>query len=101
MMHDNDTETLQKIKRIHGRVVVIAAVVMGVALSSYFFTFGMLIDKGATAVLWFQLITMVLFIFGLIFIKRMAFFITRMLLVFNADCRRMLKGMRAADLEKN
>ena len=101
MSDGNDTETLQKIKRIHGRVIVIAAVIMGVALSSYFFTFGMLIDKGATAVLWFQIITMVLFIFGLIFIKRLAFFITRMLLVFNADCRRMLRGMKAAELEKS
>ena len=100
MTKENDTDTLQKIKRTHGRIAVIAGVIMGLALSSYFFTFGMLIDQGATVALWFQIITMVLFIFGLIFLKRVAFFITRMLLALNADCRRMLKGMKPADLEK-
>ncbi|MEJ2554244.1 MAG: hypothetical protein P8079_09685 [Gammaproteobacteria bacterium] len=101
MTTDKDLESLKKIKRIHGRVAVVAGVIMGVALSSYFFTFGMLIDRGATAALWFQLITMVLFIFGLIFLKRLALFITRLLLAVNADCRRLLKGMTLADLEKD
>jgi Kef-type K+ transport system membrane component KefB len=101
MTNDNQIETLQKIKKTHGRIAVVAGVVMGVALSSYFFTFGMLIDKGATGALWFQLITMVLFIFGLIFLKRLALFITRLVLAANADCRRILKGMTLADLEKD
>jgi len=99
MSNENDPQTLQRIKKINGRVAVVAGAVMGVALSAYFFTFGMLIDQGATALLWFQIITMVLFIFGLIFLKRLAFFITRVLLALNADCRRMLKGMKPADLE--
>ena len=98
MTNGNDAQTLQKIKRIHGRVAISAGVIMGLALSSYFFTFGMLIDQGATGALWFQIITMVLFIFGLIFLKRLALFITRILLTFNSDCRRVLKGMKAADL---
>jgi len=101
MSNENQLETVQKIKRTHGRIAVFAGVIMGVALSSYFFTFGMLIDRGATAALWFQLITMVLFIFGLIFLKRLAFFITRILLTFNEDCRRALKGMKLADLDKD
>ena len=100
MSNENDPQTLQRIKKIHGRVAVVAGAVMGVALSAYFFTFGMLIDEGATAILWFQVITMVLFIFGLIYLKRLAFFITRILLAMNADCRRVLKGMKLTDLEK-
>ena len=100
MTQDNDQTVLQKIKHTHGRIAIIAGVIMGLALSSYFFTFGMLIDQGATAMLWFQIITMILFIFGLIFLKRLAFFITRLLLAVNADCRRALKGMKVADLEK-
>ena len=100
MTSENESETLQKIKRTHGRIAITAGVIMGLALSSYFFTFGMVIDQGATGVLWFQLITMVLFIFGLIFLKRVAFFITRILLIQNADCRRVLKGMKLADIEK-
>ena len=101
MTNENDAQILQKIKMVHGRVAIIAGVIMGLALSSYFFTFGMLIDQGATAAIWFQIITMVLFILGLIFLKRLAFFITRLVLALNADCRRLLKGMKAADLEKS
>jgi hypothetical protein len=100
MTNENDLNSLQKIKTIHGRVTIIAGVIMGVALSSYFFTFGMLIDAGKTAILWFQLITMILFIFGLIFLKRLALFLTRLLLAYNADCRRLIKGMKVTDLEK-
>ena len=85
---------------MHGRTAIVAGVIMGLALSSYFFTFGMLIDMGATAALWFQIITMVLFIFGLIYLKRVAFFITRIVLSLNGDCRRALKGLKPADLEK-
>ena len=99
MTNGNDAETLRKIKKTHGRVAVIAGVIMGVALSSYFFTFGMLIDRGATGVLWFQIITTVLFIPGLIFLKRVALFITRILLSMNGECRRILKGMKPADLD--
>ena len=98
MSKENDPQILQKIKKINGRVAVVAGAVMGVALSSYFFTFGMLIDQGATGALWFQIVTMVLFILGLIFLKRLAFIITRILLAFDSDCRRVLKGMKAADL---
>ena len=101
MTQNNDLETLQKIKKTHGRIAIIAGVIMGLALSSYFFTFGMLIDQGATVALWFQIITTVLFIFGLIFLKRLAFFFTRILLALDADCRHMLKGLKPADLEKN
>lgn len=101
MTNHKDLETFQTIKRVHGRIAIIAGVIMGLALSSYFFTFGMLIDRGATTALWFQIVTMVLFIFGLIFLKRVAFFITRILLALNADCRRVLKSMKLADLEKD
>ena len=101
MTNEHELEILRKIKRTHGRVAIIAGVIMGLALSSYFFTFGMLIDQGATVAIWFQIITMVLFILGLIFLKRLAFFITRILLALNADCRRLLKGMKVADLEKS
>lgn len=100
MTNENDSKTLQKIKKTHERIVITVGIAMGIALSSYFFTYGMLIDRDATAVIWFQLITTVLFIFGLIFIKRLAMVLTKVLLAANPDCRQMLKGMKAADLEK-
>ncbi len=100
MTNENDSQTLQKIKKIHERIVITAGIAMGIALSSYFFTFGMLIDRDATFMLWFQVVTSVLFIFGLIYIKPLALLLVRVFLASNADCRQMLKGMTVADLEK-
>ena len=99
-MIENDTQPLQKIKKTHERVAVVAGVIMGVTMSIYFFTFSMLIDHGDAFALWFEIITSVLFLFGLIFLKRLAFFITRMVLGANSDCRHALKGLTVADLEK-
>ncbi len=99
MSNENDNKTLQKIKKTHERIAIIAGIVMGVMLSSYFFTFGMLIDRDATGALWFQVITSVLFVFGLIFLKPLAFFLTKILLGMNAECRQKLKGMKVTDLE--
>ncbi|HHJ80085.1 MAG TPA: hypothetical protein ENJ65_00465 [Candidatus Tenderia electrophaga] len=100
MTNEKDSQTLQKIKKIHERIVITAGIAMGIALSSYFFTFGMLIDRDATFMLWFQVVTSVLFIFGLIYIKPLALLLVRVLLASNSDCRQMLKGMKVADLEK-
>ncbi len=99
MSNENDNKTLQKIKKTHERIAIISGIVMGLMLSAYFFTFGMLIDRDATAALWFQIITSVLFVFGLIFLKRVAFFLTKILLGMNSDCRRLLKNMSVADLD--
>lgn len=96
----NENQTLEKIKKVHERIVITVGITMGIALSSYFFTFGMLIDRDATVMLWFQMITSVLFIFGLIYIKPLALLLAKLLLASNADCRQMLKGMNAKDLEK-
>ena len=100
MTSENDSQTLQKIKKTHDRIVIIVGTAMGIALSSYFFTFGMLIDNGATFMLWFQVITSVLFIFGLVYIKPLALLLAKVLLASNSDCRQMLNGMKVADLEK-
>ncbi len=100
MTNENHSQTLEKIKKVHERIVIIVGVTMGIALSSYFFTFGMLIDRDATFMLWFQVITSVLFIFGLVYIKPLALMLTKILLASNSDCRQMLNGMTVKDLEK-
>lgn len=100
MTKSSDTKILQKIKKTHERIAITAGIVMGVALSSYFFTFGMLIDRDASGALWFQIITSVLFVFGLIFLKRLAFFLTKLVLGYNGEYRRALRGMKVADLDR-
>jgi cobalamin biosynthesis protein CobD/CbiB len=100
MTEENDIMIQQKIKKMHSRIVTVAGTFMGVVLSIYFFTYSTLLDQGNNFLLWFEIITAVLFIFGLIYLKRLALFITRILLSTDSDCRRMLKGITVADLEK-
>jgi hypothetical protein len=100
MRETADIRTLQKIKRTHERVAVSAGAFMAVAMSIYFFTFSGLMDMGASGLLWFEVVSSVLFLFGLIFLKRLAFFITRLVLGANAGCRRALKGLTVDDLSK-
>lgn len=100
MTNPVDPEIVNKIKNTQERIAVIAGVAMGVILCIYFFTFSMLIDKGSAFALWSELITSLLLLFGLIFLKRVAWFITRLVLGRNADYRRALKGLTVADLGK-
>ncbi|ALP54406.1 hypothetical protein Tel_15320 [Candidatus Tenderia electrophaga] len=98
-MTQHSEDILQTIKKTHERIAISAGVVMGVALSTYFFTFGMIIDRDASGALWFQIITSVLFVFGLIYLKRLAFFLTKLILGFKAKYRSALQGMRISDLD--
>lgn len=100
MMEESYIKAQQKIKKMYGRIVIVAGTFMGVAMGIYFFTYGTLIDKGDNALLWLEIITTVLFVFGLIYLKRLSLFITRILLSTNTDCRRLLKDMTVEDIEK-
>lgn len=95
-----DIHALQKIKRTHERAAVIAGAFMALTLCIYFFSFSALLDSGANGLVWFETVSSVLFVFGLIFLKRLAFVITRLVLSANAECRRVLKGFTVADLDK-
>lgn len=95
-----EQQTLRdKIRTAHERIAITLGIAIGVILSSYFFTFGMLIDRDAGGLLWFQIITSVLFVLALFRLKRVAFFLTKLILGFKADYRRALQGMTLADLD--
>jgi len=100
MTEENDTKTLHKIKKTYSRIVVVAGTLMGFVLCTYFFTLGILIDGGHTVMLWVEILTTVLFVLGLVYLKPLALSITRILLSANAEGRHMLKGMTVADIEK-
>lgn len=100
MTDENDTKTLQKIKKTYGRTVVVAGTLMGFVLCTYFFTLGLLVDGGHTVLLWLEIGSTVLFVFGLIYLKSLSLFITRILLSGNAERRRVLKGLTVAEIEK-
>jgi hypothetical protein len=100
MMKDIPIQALQKIRKIHERIAVVTGTTMAVIMCVYFFTFSDLINQGAAGLLWLELITTVLFLFGLIFLKRLALFITRLVLGTDPACRDALKGLTVADFEK-
>lgn len=100
MSEEADTRTLQKIKKTYSRTVVVAGTVMGFVLCTYFFTLGLLIDGGYTALIWVEIVTTVLFVLGLIYLKPLALSVTRILMSRDPDSRRKLKGLTVADIEK-
>jgi cobalamin biosynthesis protein CobD/CbiB len=96
----NEKQTLKKIKKTYDNVAVIAGVTMGVVLCSTFFTYGMLIDRNATVMLWAQIIISIVFIFCLVFIKSLAFLLTKILLAGSGECRQVFKGLTVRELDK-
>ncbi len=101
MSNSDDIKILTRIKKTHERIVLIAGIGMGVALSTYFFTFGMLIDNDSTVLLWFQMISSIVFIFGLIYIKALAFLITKIILGFNSENSDWLGRLKIVDMDKD
>ena len=101
MSNTDDIKILTRIKKTHERIVLVAGIGMGIMLSAYFFTFGMLIDRNAVGLLWFQMLSSIAFIFGLVFIKSLAFFIAKIVLGFNTENRDWLDRLSAKDLEKD
>lgn len=100
MSEENDKKTAQKIKKVYSRIIVVAGTLMGFVLCIYLFTLGLVIDGGYTIVLGFEIVTAVMFAFGLIYLKPVSLFLTRVLLSRNADTHLMLRNMTVADIEK-
>jgi len=74
---------------------------MGFTLAVYFFTFPQLIDHGATGILWFQGITTILAGFGFVYLKKIAYAITRLLLGRDPLRRQLMASLTPTDLLKD
>jgi hypothetical protein len=97
----NNIDIIKKIQKRQNTLSVSIGVAIGVILSAYFFSFAMLIDKGSGAFLAIQGITTIIFVFVLIFLKRVSFFFTRLTLGGNPDIRRVLSQLTVKDLDKD
>jgi hypothetical protein len=98
MSEQETLNAVQRIKKTHENLVVFVGVLIGMILLVYFFTFAMLVDKGLTALIWFEIITTILMALMLVFLKKVGFFLTRLLLGRNPDCRAVLAVLKTADL---
>ncbi len=72
-------QALQRIQKTQNTIAISAAIIMGILLIVYFFTFAMLIDKGYYTILWIQAVTSILFITAFFFLNRLAFRVTRLI----------------------
>jgi len=97
----SEQETLNAVRRIkntHENLVVTVGVLIGMTLLVYFFTFAMFVDKASTALIWFEIITTILMALILVFLKKVGFFLTKLLLGRDSDCRAVLAVLVVADL---
>lgn len=74
-----DIAAIERLQNIQGNIKVIAGVAMGTLMILYFFSYAMLVDKGMTGALMFEIITSILFVLALIYLDQVAFFILKRL----------------------
>lgn len=91
-------ETIERLQQSYSNIKIFTAVPMGVILILYFFTFGMLIDKGMDGVLTFEIVTTILFVLYFIFINQAAFAILKLLNRKKSQHNDVLSLMRVSDL---
>jgi len=98
MSEQETLNAVRRIKKTHENLVVTIGVLIGMTLLVYFFTFAMFVDKASTVLIWFEVITAILMALMLVFLKKVGFFLTKLLLGRHPDCRTVLAVLVAADL---
>jgi len=73
-------QDIHKIQNAQRRIAIISGISMGILLSVYFFTFATLIDHGLFGLLMIEIVTSIGFIFAYIFMNKISFNLTRILL---------------------
>ena len=98
MTEQDQIAALEKIKKTQENLVVFSGILVGFILLVYFFTFPQLIDHGATGLLWFQGITTILSGFYFVYLKKISYFFTKLLLGRDPVRRALLQVLTPADL---
>lgn len=92
---------IAQIKKTHENFMVSLGVLIGTLLVVYFFTYGALVDSPTSSMIWFEVVTSILMVLALIFLKRVSFFLTRLKLGRRADCAAVLAQLTIADLARD
>lgn len=78
-MPQQDTRSaITQIKKTHENFMVGIGILAGTILIIYFFTYGALVDSKTSSLIWFEVVTSVMTLFVLIFLRRVCFFLTRL-----------------------
>ncbi len=99
MSEPDEFSPIQRIKKSQENTVVVLGVSIGFMLLLYFFTFAAMVDGRGSVMAWFETVTTVLMAVMLVFIKRIAFFLTRLRLSRRAEYRDVFASLTVAELE--
>jgi hypothetical protein len=98
-MPQQDTlSVIAQINKTLENFMVSIGILCGMILLVYFFTYGALVDAVGSSLIWFEVVTSVLILLVLIFLKRVCFFLTRLKLGRRAAYRDVLQKIQVADL---
>lgn len=100
-MSEQQLQAIRKIKKTHENLVVTFGIAIGLILCIYFFSFAALIDSAPPIAIQFLMVTTVLLVLALIYVKRIAFFFTRLLLGRKDHCKAILRVIKVADLARD
>lgn len=92
------SEIIENLQQSYSNIKIFTAVPMGVLMILYFFSFATLIDRGMNGLLWFEIITTILFLIYFIAINKAAFVILKFLSRRNAHKSEILSLMDVSEL---
>jgi hypothetical protein len=98
-MPQQDTHSaITQIKKTHENFMVSIGILIGTLLVVYFFTYGALVDSVTSSLIWFEVVTSVLMVLALVFLKQVCFFLTRLKLGRRPEYRSVFANIQVADL---
>ena len=98
MSQQETRSAIEQIKKTHENFMVSIGILTGMMLVLYFFTYGALVDSPTSSLIWFEVVTSILMLLILVFLKQVALFLTRLKLGRRANYRTLLANIQAVDL---
>ncbi len=100
MANSINLSELQHVFKTFNRITTTIGVTIGVILLLYFFSFATLIDKAPAILFEIQATTAIFFIIALVYVKRISFFLTKLLLAKRESYAALIELISIDDLEK-
>ena len=98
MTQQHDITTIERLQTIQGNIKVYTGITIGTLMLLYFFSYAMLVDKGMTGALMFELITAILFVLALIYLNQVSFFILKRLYQRRKPYRALFRYLTAKNI---
>lgn len=101
MTQEESIAAIGRIKQIQENIAVTLGIIIGVILSIYFFTMSELVNHGLHLLVEIQVVTSILFVIMLVFIRRIAFFVTRALVGRKSRYRAIFASLKSGDMDQS